>query len=193
MKTSNLILIGGVVVAYMYRGQIIPYLNSKLDLVTDAAKTALLSKLEIAPNGMPRVKLDFLGGQVDLSGSMKVNNKTRFNTTLNSYQLDLILKKGTHKILLGQTPLVNANTEIKGNSKNSLKYLFSVNLENLSKLISGENYNSHKVFIAVKSLKIDSIELPDIEIETDVWKQIIDTIKTIKNPSSFIQDLINNL
>jgi len=193
MKTSNLILIGGVAVAYFYRGKLFPYLDSKLDQASDTVKTALLSKLEITPNGMPRMKPDLLLGQIDLSGSMNVNNKTRFNTILNSYQLDLILKKGTHKILLGQTPLVDSNTEIKGNSNNSLKYLFSVNLENLSKLISGENFNSHKVFIAVKSLQIDSINLPDVEIETDVWKEIIDTIKTIKNPSSFIQDLINKL
>jgi len=193
MKTSNLILIGGVAVAYFYRGKLFPYLDSKLDQASDTVKTALLSKLEITPNGMPRMKPDLLLGQIDLSDSMNVNNKTRFNTILNSYQLDLILKKGTHKILLGQTPLVDSNTEIKGNSNNSLKYLFSVNLENLSKLISGENFNSHKVFIAVKSLQIDSINLPDVEIETDVWKEIIDTIKTIKNPSSFIQDLINKL
>lgn len=193
MKTSNLILIGGVAVAYFYRGKLFPYLDSKLNLLTDAAKTALLSKLEIKPNGVPRIKLDVIGGQLDLRGSMKLNNKTSLNTTLNTYQLDLILKKGTHQIVLGKTPLVHTNTEIKGNSKNSLKYLFSVNLENLSKLISGENFNSHKVFIAVKNLQIDSINLPDVEIETDVWKELIETIKTIKNPSSFIQSLINNL
>ncbi|MBI9035476.1 hypothetical protein DWB61_03765 [Ancylomarina euxinus] len=192
MKTSNLILIGGVAVAYFYRGKLFPYLDAKLDQATDSIKTALLSKLEIAPNGMPSVKLDLIGGELDLRGSVKMNNKTSLNTTLNTYQLDLILKKGTSQIVLGKTPLVHANTEIKGNSKNSLKYLFSVNLENLSKLISGENFNSHKVFIAVKSLQIDSINLPDVEIETNVWKEIIDTIKTIKNPSSFIQNLINN-
>ncbi|WP_372640183.1 hypothetical protein [Ancylomarina sp.] len=193
MKTSNLILIGGVAVAYFYRGRLFPYLDKKLDQASDAVKTALLSKLEITPNGMPHIKLDLLGSELDLRGSVKMNNKTSLNTILNTYQLDLILKKGTHQIVLGQTPLINTNTEIKGNSKNSLKYLFSVNLENLSKLISGENFNSHKVFIAIKSLQIDSINLPDVEIETDVWKEIIDTIKTIKNPSSFIQNLINNL
>jgi hypothetical protein len=191
MKTGHIILIGGVVTALVFKDKIFPYLSDKAREIEDKARAYATSKINIRPNGFPKVGVDFLKGAVTLSGVIDLTSKVGFTATLNTYQINLVLENGAQKIILASTPIQTPNKVVVGNSKTPLKYSFAIPMESISKLLDAKDVENFHLNMYVDHLKVNSVDVPSIKI--DISRTWQDIAKTIKNPASLITDIFKKL
>jgi len=191
MKTGHIILIGGVVTAFVFKDKLIPYLSDKASKIEDKIITYTTNKIDITPKGFPGIGVDFKRGTINLKGGIELSTKIGLSATLNSYQISLVLEKGDQKLSLGKTPFLTPNKEIKGNSKTTVKYVFSIKLDSVSKLLKSKELLSYGLFLYVDHLKVNGIDVPVSKI--DISKTWQDIAKTIENPASVLTDIFSKL
>lgn len=191
METGHIILIGGVVTALVFKDRIIPYISGKAGEIEDKARAYATSKINIRPNGLPKVGVDFVKGAVTLGGIIDLTSKVGFTATLNTYQIKLILEKGEQRIILASTPIQNPNKVVEGNTKTPLKYRFAIPLESISKILDTKDIESFQLNMYVDHLKVNGVDIPSTKI--DISRTWQDIVKTIKNPTSFITDIFKKL
>lgn len=189
MKTGHIILIGGVATAFYYRDKILPYLGSKVSQIEDKIISYATNKIDITPKGFPSIGVDFKKGAIKLKGSLELSTKIGLSATLNSYQINLVLEKGDKKLSLAKTPLLTPNIEIKGNSKTAVNYVFAIQLDSISQLLESKELASHKLFLYVDNLRVNSLEMPSMKIDiSEIWQNIA---QTIANPLSVFANLLS--
>jgi len=194
MKTLNVILIAGVVGVIAYKDKLLPMIGKGINKIGESIKSDILKKIEIKPYKMPTIKFDILSSSANLKGQLKVTNKTPLSVTINSYQIDLILRHSSKQLIIGSTPINTIDSQIKASGSSLLSYIFNVNIDGLKTLYKDfKNLNGCKVFAVVKNIKINGLSLPDTEIETGLWQEVEKTLKTVNDPSILISDFIKNL
>ncbi|RKE04458.1 hypothetical protein [Marinifilum flexuosum] len=191
MKTGHIILIGSLATAFYLRDKLVPYLGNKANQLEDKIKDYTTNKIEVKPKGLPRIKVDFKRGALNLNGAMELTSKIGFTATLNTYQINLILEKGDQKILLGKTPLEQPNQKVTGNAKTEIKYVFSVKLASIIQLLKAKELQGHSLRMYVDHLKVNGIDMPSIKI--DISRTWQDIAKTINNPASVLTDIFSKL
>lgn len=191
MKIGQIALVGGVLAAVYYRDKIIPYLGNKAAQIEDKIQTYATNKIKIQPSGLPKVGVSIKRGAVDLKGSLDLTSKIGYTATLNTYRVNLILEKGTNKIILGKTPLETPNKKVVGNTKTSINYRFSVPMDSITRLIQDKELQGYNLFVYVDELSVNRLSVPSIKIDiSKTWKDIA---KAVSNPASLITDLFKRL
>ena len=185
MKTSNLILIGGLVTAYLYKDKLFPYIGEKASEVKDLIKSNINHKLKFSPKGLPNIKFDLGSNSLKLNGAIEVANELPISAKLNTYKLLLMLKKGNEKMVVGSTPLSYPNKEVKAGAKTSISYQFNLNTEGLIEMVGNiKALKDYQMYVILTGLKVDSVDIPDTFFKVDAWEKIT------SNPLTFITDLI---
>lgn len=191
MKTGHILLLSSLATAFYYRDKLLPYLGTKANQLEDKITEYSTQKIDIKPNGFPKVKVDFKRGAVNLNGSILLSSKIGFTATLNTYQINLVLEKGDQKIILGKTPLESPNQKVTGNAKTEIKYIFSVKLSSIIQLLKTKELQGYSLFMYVDYLKINGIDMPNSKIDiSKTWKDIA---QTINNPASILTDIFSKL
>lgn len=188
MKIGHVLLIGGGLAALAYRKKIAGYATEKTEDIKEEAAKYVSNKVNISPKGLPRISVDLKRGAIKLKGSLELSNRLPYGATLNTYQINLDLVKGSKRLNIGRTPIAYPNIEIKGNSKTSVDYEFKIKLDTLSELITNKEYVSKtNLYLTVDHLKMNGITVPSIKFDiSNTWQEIT---SAIKNPASLITSL----
>jgi hypothetical protein len=190
MKTSNLLLIGIGVAAYVKRDVLMSFIDKQTNVITDKVSDYAAKQVSITPYKLPKVGFDLRKREIKLSGSINCENKSPVSLTLNSYQIEVVIENKGKGILLGKTPLLEPRVNIQSHSKTKVDYSFRIPLETASNLVvSDKEIVNSDMFIILKNLNVSGFALPVQKIAiTSKWREILNIIK---DPTSLLDNLLN--
>jgi hypothetical protein len=190
MKTSNLLLIGIGVAAYVKRDVLMSFIDKQTNVITDSVSDYAAKQVSITPYKLPKVGFDWRKKEIKLSGSINCENKSPVSLSLNSYQIEVVIENKGKSILLGKTPLLEPRVNILSNSKTKVDYSFRIPLETASNLVaSDKEIVNSDMFIILKNFNVSGFALPVQKIAiTSKWREILNLVK---NPVSLLENLLN--
>lgn len=190
MKTSNILLIGIGLAAYVKRDAFMSFIDKKTNVITDKVSDYAAKQVSIKPYKIPKVGFDWRKREIKLSGSINCENKSPVSLTLNSYQIEVVIENKGKSMLLGKTPLLEPSVKIQSSSKTKVGYSFRIPLKAVSSLVTSDReiINSD-MYIILKNLNVSGFALPIQKIAiTSKWREII---KIVQNPTSLLDNLLN--
>lgn len=189
MKTSHLLLVGSAIAAYAYRDDLKTFFDKKTEKIANDLKIYAGQKVSITPYKVPKIGFNVLKQKIKLSGSLLFENNTPFQATLNSYSMEIILENKGQLLLLGKTPLLQANALLKSNAKSKVDYRFDMHLDDLSRILNDtKGIENYQMYVWVKHLNVSGYTLPNQKISIGGKFQKI--IQIVRNPSDYLTNLL---